>query len=268
MNRGNNPQSTFVQWGMIGLLAFFFLLAGDPAWSEFKTWFETEGTPGAPADVLTAYSAKLKERGVPGPEAQGRLQQIEVYGKLHPDEARALHFNRIFTWSAAPFSRRPSEFLKRVASGRKPGLALDIAMGQGRNSLWLATNGWTVSGYDISDEGIRQAQAAAAAAGVKLDTTLASHETFPLGEAKWDLIVMCFAFTKLSDTAYMKTVRDALRPGGVLLVEGFGGGPPRQLNMILSAFLDYRVLVYEELPDVSDWGNMKAPLLRMALEKP
>ena len=253
---------------MIPLIAFFLLLSGDTAWSDFKAWFETEGTPGAPADILTAYSAKLKQSGVPGPEAQALLQEIEAYGKQHPDEARALHFNRIFTWSEAPFSRQPSEFLRRVASTRKPGLALDIAMGQGRNSIWLARNGWTVSGYDISGEGIRQAQAAAAAAGVKLDTSLASHETYALGEAKWDLIVMCFAFTKLSDTAYMKTVRDSLRPGGVLLVEGFGGGRAMEHNRILNAFLDYRVLVYEELPGMADWGNVKAPLLRMALEKP
>ncbi len=38
--------------------------------------------------------------------------------------------------------------------------------------------------------------------------------------------------------------------------------------MILKAFLDYRVLLFEDLPDVADWGRMKAPLLRMALEKP
>lgn len=253
---------------MVALFALMLLLSGDTAWSEFKTWFEKEGIPGAPADVLAAYSAKLQKSGVPGEEAQARLREIEAYGKEHPDEARALHFNRIFTWTAAPFSREPSAFLKRVASTRQPGRALDIAMGQGRNSVWLAKQGWSVSGYDISDEGIRQALAGAAAAGVKLDATLASHETYALGEAKWDLIVMCFAFTKLSDAAYMKTVREALRPGGVLLVEGFGGGKPQQLNMILSAFLDYRVLVYEELPDVSDWGRVKAPLVRMALEKP
>jgi hypothetical protein len=38
--------------------------------------------------------------------------------------------------------------------------------------------------------------------------------------------------------------------------------------MILKAFLDYRVLLFEDLPDIADWGKVKAPLLRMALEKP
>ncbi len=37
--------------------------------------------------------------------------------------------------------------------------------------------------------------------------------------------------------------------------------------MILKAFLQYHVLVFEDLPDISDWGKVKAPLLRMALER-
>jgi 2-polyprenyl-3-methyl-5-hydroxy-6-metoxy-1,4-benzoquinol methylase len=36
---------------------------------------------------------------------------------------------------------------------RKPGRALDIGMGQGRNSVFLALKGWDVTGFDISDEG-------------------------------------------------------------------------------------------------------------------
>ena len=80
-------------------------------------------------------------------------------------------------------------------------------------------------GYDISGEALRQANAGAAASGVKLDTRLASHEEYELGQSQWDLIVMSFAFTTLSDTAYMKRVRDSLKPGGVLVIEGFNGGP-------------------------------------------
>lgn len=38
--------------------------------------------------------------------------------------------------------------------------------------------------------------------------------------------------------------------------------------MILRAFLDYHVLLFEDLPDVADWGKVKAPPLRMAVERP
>ncbi len=250
------------------LLALFLLLFNaDPAWQSFSDWFSREGVPGAPADVLKAYSSKLKTQGASDAAAEAAVKEVQAYLAAHPREALTLHFNRIYTWADAPFSREPSAFLKKVAATRKPGRALDIAMGQGRNSLYLAKAGWQVTGYDISDEALRQASKLASAAGVALDTKLSSHEEYELGQAQWDLIVMSFAFTRLSDEAYMKRVHDSLKPGGVLLVEGFNGGPRPEPNMILKAFLSYHVLVFEDLPDVADWGRIKAPLLRMALEK-
>ncbi|QOY88491.1 class I SAM-dependent methyltransferase [Paludibaculum fermentans] len=249
-------------------LMLFALLSGDTAWRQFSDWFSKEGTPGAPADVLQAYSKQLESQGVAADDVRARVKDVQDYLVAHPREGLTLHFNRIFTWKAAPFTREPSAFLRRISATRKPGRALDIAMGQGRNSIWLAKAGWTVSGYDISDEALRQANALASEVGVKLDTKLASHDEYELGVAQWDLIVMSYAFTNLHDAAYMKRVQDSLKPGGMLLIEGFGGGPPREPNQVLNAFLTYRVLYFEELPDIADWGQMKAPLMRMALEKP
>ncbi|MBS1830720.1 MAG: class I SAM-dependent methyltransferase [Acidobacteria bacterium] len=253
---------------MSPVILMLAMMAGATAWNDFSEWFSREGTPGAPADVLQAYSKKLAAGGVGEREIAARSEEVRKYMAAHPDEALVLHFNRIYTWVEAPFRREPSEMVKKVAGSRKPGRALDVAMGQGRNAVWLAKAGWNVSGYDISPVALREAAGLAAAAGVKLDTRVARHEDFELGTEQWDLIVMCFAFTKLSDAGYMQRVRDSLRPGGVLVVEGFNGGRPAERNMILKAVLDYRVLLFEDLPDVSDWGRMKAPLLRMALEKP
>lgn len=249
-------------------LILLALLAADPIWHDFTAWFSSEAIPAAPADVLTAYAAKLKSRGLPPSDIDQRVASVRKYLADHPREALALHFDRMYSWSGAPFSRNPSALVTKVASTRKPGKALDIAMGQGRNAIWLAKAGWTVSGYDISPEALRQANQAASSAGLSLDAKLASHDEYPLGESQWDLIVMSFAFTRLSDADYMKRVHSSLKPGGVLLIEGFNGGPrPGDPNMILKAFLDYRVLLFEDLPDLADWGQSKAPLLRMALEK-
>lgn len=243
------------------------LAVGSGVWEEFAGWFSKEGTPGAPADVVRSYTAALRARGMSEGEAAARGKELEAYIAAHPGEALKLHFNRIYTWAEAPFRREPSALVMKVASTRKPGRALDIAMGQGRNAIWLAKQGWQVSGYDIAETGLREAAAGAAAAGVQIETRLASHDEFELGSSQWDLIVMSFAFTRLSDAEYMKRVRESLKPGGVLIVEGFNGGPQKELNLVLKAFLEYRVLLFEDLPDVADWGKMKAPLLRMALEK-
>lgn len=244
------------------------LLTGD-GWHEFSSWFREKGTPGAPADVLKAYESSLVKQGLSGADAQARVQAVQAYMAAHPKESLTLHFDRMYTWAEAPFRREPSALVQKVAANRAPGRALDIAMGQGRNAVWLAKQGWTVSGYDISAEALREANAAASAAGVRLDTKLAAHEEYELGQAQWDLIVMSFAFTRLSDSAYMKKVYDSLKPNGVLLVEGFNGGRRTEPNMILKSFTaDYHILLFEDLPDVADWGKVKAPLLRMALEKP
>jgi SAM-dependent methyltransferase len=253
---------------MTAALLLLISLAVDGTWEDFTTWFGKEGIPGAPAEVAKAYEAALKTKGLTQDEAQARVKEIQAYIAAHPREALALHFDRIYTWREAPFSREPSALVKRVASTKKPGRALDIALGQGRNAIWLAKAGWTVSGYDISGEALRQANAGAAASGVTIHTELASHDEYELGQSRWDLIVMSFAFTRLSDTEYMGKVRNSLKSGGVLVIEGFNGGPRREPNMILKGFLDYHVLIFEDLPDIADWGKVKAPLLRMALEKP
>ncbi len=252
---------------MTAILLALALLTDTGPWQAFSDWFSKEGTPGPPPMVFQAYGTRLKAQGIADADVKVRLKELQEYAAGHSKEALTLHFNRIFTWPNAPFSREPSEFLKRAAAGRKPGRVLDIAMGQGRNSIWLAKNGWTVSGYDISDEALRQAKTAAEAAGVALDVKLASHDEYELGQSQWDLILMSFAFTNLDDKAYLQRVRDSLKPGGVLVIEGFGSGPDKETNQMLKSFLDYRVLLFEDVPGISDWGKIKTPLLHMALEK-
>ena len=60
------------------------------------------------------------------------------------------------------FNHEPNKLLVDTIKGRKPGTALDVAMGQGRNAIYLASQGWKTTGVDISDEGMRQARDAAA----------------------------------------------------------------------------------------------------------
>ncbi len=52
-----------------------------------------------------------------------------------------------------------------TVEGRNPGRALDIGMGQGRNAVYLATQGWDVTGFDPSSEGVRIARSNAEKAG-------------------------------------------------------------------------------------------------------
>lgn len=91
------------------------------------------------------------------------------------------------------FNPQPSKFLIEMAKGRKPGLALDIGMGQGRNALYLASQGWRVTGIDISDEGLRLARQAAADRKLTIEAINADAHSWDYGVEKWDLAVMIYA---------------------------------------------------------------------------
>ncbi len=62
-------------------------------------------------------------------------------------------FNNIYS-NAPGFSTNANALLVSAVTGRKPGRALDVGMGQGRNAVFLAVEGWNVTGFDISDVGL------------------------------------------------------------------------------------------------------------------
>jgi SAM-dependent methyltransferase len=201
---------------------------------------------------------------VPQPEVERRMGVIQKSVSTMPAEFTAVHFDRIYSSPDPPFKTDASQFLARAIEGRKAGRALDVAMGQGRNSLFLAGRGWDVTGYDLSAEGLARAGAQAQKLGLTIRTVQSSHEKFDYGREQWDLIVQTFAFTNLADEAYRRRVIDSLKPGGMLVIEGFGGGPK---NVMMESFRDLRVVLYEDRPDVADWGLQQARLTRLAAVK-
>ena len=67
------------------------------------------------------------------------------------------------------FNHNPNAFLVECVRNRKPGKALDVGMGSGRNALYLASHGWDVTGFDIADVGVVQARKKAKTLGVRLN---------------------------------------------------------------------------------------------------
>jgi SAM-dependent methyltransferase len=173
----------------------------------------------------------------------------------HQDDRKA--YDEIYTRNEL-FSTRPNAFMVRMLTGRTPGRALDVAMGQGRNALWLASQGWSVSGFDISPVGIEAARKEADRRGLRIETLVSAYEDFDWGKGKWDLILFSYFFPKDA----LPKVWEALRPGGLILIEGFhidtahvrpvGGGYHN--NELVQILKDYRVLVYEDVEDRQEWG--------------
>ena len=99
----------------------------------------------------------------------------------------------------------PSPLLVETAGKLNPGRALDLACGDGRNAFWLAEHGWEVTAVDRSSIVIPSVETHVA--------DLEKHE-FPIGEANWDLIVVCLYFQR----DLFESIKCGLKPGGVALV--------------------------------------------------
>lgn len=174
------------------------------------------------------------------------------------NESERKAYDEIYSSKRYMFSAKPNAFMVRTLTGRKPGRALDVAMGQGRNALWLASQGWTVTGFDISPVAIEEARKEAVKRGLQIDATVTSYEEFDWGREKWDLIVFSYFFPQ----PVLPKVWESLRPGGLILVEGFhidtarvrpvGGGYHN--NELFQVLKDYRMLVYEDVQDRQEWG--------------
>jgi ubiquinone/menaquinone biosynthesis C-methylase UbiE len=180
-------------------------------------------------------------------------------------------YNFIYKFHIPTFNKEPNALLVETISNRTPGNALDVAMGEGRNALWLAANNWNVTGFDISDEGLRQANTKAQKAGIKINSILSSSEAFDYGHEKWDLIVMTYAFAPIEDEAYVVRLRDSLKPGGLLVFEhyqrvGTNDTTPGTIRPghAREVFREFRVLRCEEAVMSGDWlTRFKQPLIRL-----
>jgi SAM-dependent methyltransferase len=188
--------------------------------------------------------------------------------------AETERWNRVYASEPHLYTTEPNALLVEVAGAMAPGRALDIGMGQGRNAAWLAARGWEVTGMDVSGEGVRQARASAA--GVR--AAHQSVEEFAMGVAEWDLIAGIYVHGVLLRES--ERIIAALRPGGVLVVEGFhrdvmklgiegmtGGQLGYKTNALLRHFLPLRVERYEDRIALADWRGIEAPIVRMVARK-
>ena len=175
-----------------------------------------------------------------------------------PSAQDVQRWNRIFGTAEYSSDLPPNAFLARIADTRKPGTALDIAMGQGRNSLMLAARGWTVTGFDLSDVAVSRATALARQRGVGLTALVSDVNTFPYGEDRWDLISAIYIHGLLTPNSN-KVIR-SLRAGGVLVIEGFHRealDAGYRNNELLQTFGALTILHYEDAigsPDLT-WSN-------------
>jgi len=127
------------------------------------------------------------------------------------------------------WSAEPNRFVAEIVEPLTPGTAIDIAAGEGRNAIWMASQGWTVVATDFSQVAIDRARERAAqvlGAGSRRLTALVADATLPApgGPAAYDLAL--FSYLQLPRTELRAALRagvEAVRPGGHVVVIGHAG---------------------------------------------
>jgi len=181
-------------------------------------------------------------------------------------------WNAKFNDPTTQFRRDPSRLLVDAIKDRQPGRALDLGMGQGRNTIFLAQRGWDATGVDLSDVGVKQALTRAAELHVNIAAIVDTLDHYSFGTDRWDLIALFYMHAWYHGTKPASTKRlvDALKPGGLLVVEGFAGTEKFmfQANELLHDFPELRVLRYEDCEDEAEWApGHRSRVIRFVAEK-
>jgi SAM-dependent methyltransferase len=190
-----------------------------------------------------------------------------------PPEDPRERWNKVFEKEIPYLRTAPSKLLVEATQARKSGTALDLGMGQGRNAIYLAGQGWDVTGVDISDVAVEQAKKNAAARGVKMQAVVADLDTFEFGTERWDLVTSFYmhAWHQNSKTDIPTRIYNALRPGGLLVMETFRrpvNGSGFRTDELAKAFGRLRILRNEDVVDEPDWAKgEKKELVRFVAEK-
>jgi SAM-dependent methyltransferase len=205
--------------------------------------------------------------------ALGRAGQTTTSNPAGVQTAREF-WNKEFAKDKALRDKQPSKLLVDALRGRKPGAALDLGMGQGRNAVFLAEQGWRVTGVDLSDVAVEQAKRNAAARGVTITGVVENLDIFDFGTEQWDLITLFYmhSWHRRSSTHPPQRVFQALRRGGLLVIEGFAD-PPNQAGLkteeLARVYSAMRILRNENVKDFAAWYVPEpTPLVRFVAEKP
>ena len=173
----------------------------------------------------------------------------------------------------------PNALLVETVRGRKPGTALDADMGEGRNAIYLAQQGWQVTGVDIAEKALAFAQKRAQATGVKITTIEQPMASYDWGTNKWDLIVLSYA----GGRDYAPRVAQALKPGGLVVIEAFHMDATNQLQVVggdyrvffntdelpkLYSAVGLKILHYEEPMGVADFTKQNVRLVKLVAQRP
>ena len=134
------------------------------------------------------------------------------------------------------------------------GRVLDVAMGKGRNALYLAKQGFDVEGVDIDETSVKKCREAASKRRLKIKAQVVDLTGYRISPNSYN-VILCFNYLQRDLIPQMKA---GLKKGGVILYQTFlidqhiKFGKPKhkeycfEHNELLRIFEDFRVIYYKE----------------------
>jgi len=193
-------------------------------------------------------------------------------------------WNARFGADPTVYGKGPNVFFAQQLAALKPGRILLPGDGEGRNAVHAASEGWSVRSFDASSVGVEKAKAMAAERGVAIAAEVGDCHDWEPGEHV-DAVGLCYLHLPPALRAeFHPRVADWLKPGGTLIVEGFGpgqlaftSGGPKALDMLFTtamlevdfAGLDVVLSVTEEVVlDEGPYHQGQAEVTRFVARKP
>ena len=184
------------------------------------------------------------------------------------------------------YGKEPNDFFKFCIDSNPAGKILLPGDGEGRNSVYAASKGWEVFGFDLSSMGRKKALQLAEENGVNIQYDVADLDNYELEENSFDMIALIYFHLYPGQRIINhKRFIEALKPGGKLIMEVFNkrqlgktSGGPKELDLLYDVEdlkMDFGLLEIsraEELTVVKDKKNVnhegEAEIIRFIGTKP
>ncbi len=193
-------------------------------------------------------------------------------------EAERARWNKVLTNdSSTTFNRNANALLTATVENLNAGKALDLGMGQGRNSLFLARKGWDVTGVDVADQAIAYAVKKAESEGLKLNAIMSAMERFDFGLENWDLIV--HVYEGCLNEERVEKIGKGLKTGGLFVFEFFHaeggealgrkdlGCESGEVKKIIEKNTAFELVSYSETLSVADFSLEEIKVIKMIARK-
>jgi tellurite methyltransferase len=187
--------------------------------------------------------------------SRGNVYQ-RVTGEDQVDEKS--RWDSLLNTSSYVYGKDPAAFLREIVTQLPVGRGLDIAMGEGRNAVFLAKKGFKVDGVDFSDVALRKARRLARENNVSINTINADLRKYQIRPNYYDVILNI----EFLQRSLVPQIKRGLKRGGLVVFENHTidqlnnkRGKSLSADFLLKKgelkelFSDFEILIYRETND-------------------